>query len=344
MRIFTGFLIAAMGLGACANEGQTETVEAPSPAYATIGSIEMSQAGIMADGAIIENLGGDFGWSEGPVWVPSMDAVLFTDVPGNAIWKFSDEAGLTEWMNPSGAVPPVPDHISSAGANGLVRFDEDHIIVPDHGNRALWKLNVNTRAKTELVSTFEGKRLNSPNDAILHDTGIIYFTDPPYGLKGQDDSPEKELDFNGVFALSPDGTMTIVDKTLTRPNGIILSPDQRTLYVANADPKDAKWMAYDVAADGAVSNRRELLNATADLEAGLKGNADGIAMAADGTLFATGPGGVIVISPTGERLGLISTGSRIANVAFGGEDGRELYMTSHTFLARTRTTVKGVGF
>ena len=135
-------------------------------------------------------------------------------------------------------------------------YDENHMVVPDHGSRTLWRHNIDTLERTILADKYQGKKLNSPNDAVLHTSGIIYFTDPPYGLKGQDNNPAKELDFNGVFALYPDGTLKVVDKSLPRPNGIILSPDERTLYVANSDPKTANWKAYDVSGSGDVSNGR----------------------------------------------------------------------------------------
>ncbi len=327
---------------------QTPPAQAQPPAttisFETVGSITTTQPQLINPTSKIEKLGGDYGWSEGPVWVEKLDAVLFTDVPGNTIWKYKDGEGLTEYMRPSGAVPPLPEYTSSPGANGLIMMDADHMIVPDHGSRTLWRQNIETRDRVVLADRFEGKKLNSPNDAVLHSSGIIYFTDPPYGLKGQDDSPAKELDFNAVFALYPDGTMKVVDKTLARPNGVILSPDERTLYVANSDPATANWTAYDVSEAGDVSNPRVIAEAFEELKAGLRGNPDGMAMAADGTIFATGPGGVWMMSPDGEKLGVISTGSAIANVTFGGADGRELYMTSHKFLARTRTLVKGHGF
>ena len=339
------FFIFALYAAACSENApviDSERVEATT--YETVGSITVSQPGLISPTAKIEKLGGDYGWSEGPVWVEKLGAVLFTDVPGNTIWKYKDGEGLTEYMRPSGAAEPLPDYTSSAGANGLIMLDADHMIVPDHGSRTLWSQNIETRKRTVLADRFKGKKLNSPNDAVLHSSGIIYFTDPPYGLKGQDDNPAKELDFNGVFALYPDGSMKVVDKSLPRPNGIILSPDERTLYVANSDPETANWTAYDVSKSGEVSNPRVIAEAFKALKSGLWGNPDGMAMAENGTIFATGPGGVWILSPKGEKLGLISTGSSIANVTFGGADGRDLYMTSHKFLARTRTQVKGHGF
>jgi len=342
--------VLALCAAGCSEIGTAPTPEklirpASTPStFETIGSVTVSKTGLIDTASKIEKLGGDYGWSEGPVWVEKLGAILFTDVPGNTIWKYKDGEGLTEYMRPSGAVPPLPDYTSSPGANGLIMLDADHLIVPDHGNRTLWRHNVETQERIVLADSFEGKRLNSPNDAALHSSGIIFFTDPPYGLKGQDDNSAKELDFNGVFALYPDGSMKIVDRDLPRPNGVILSPDERTLYVANSDPATANWTAYDVSKSGDISNPRVIAEAFEELKAGKPGNPDGMAMAEDGTLFATGPGGVWMMSPTGEKLGLISTGTAIANVTFGGDDGRDLYMTSHSFLARTRTQVKGHGF
>lgn len=337
--------VLAICVGGCTAvdaEPASQTIETSQ--FETIGSITTSKIELIDPQVKIEKLGGDYGWSEGPVWVENLDAILFTDVPGNTIWKYKDGEGLTEYMRPSGAVPPLANYTSSPGANGLIMHDAEHMIVPDHGNRTLWRQNVGTQERSVLANKYEGKKLNSPNDAVLHSNGIIYFTDPPYGLKGQDESPAKELDFNGVFALYPDGTMKIVDKSLVRPNGIILSPDERRLYVANSDPATANWTAYDVSKSGDVSNPRVIAEAFEELKSGLPGNPDGMAMAADGTIFATAPGGVWMMSPEGEKIGVIATGTAIANVTFGGADGRDLYMTSHSFLARTRTTVKGHGF
>lgn len=326
--------------------GCTAEISEPDPKYEIVGNIETTRPDIIDPNARIENLGGDFGWSEGPVWVPKLDALLFTDVPRNTIWKFDDATGLSKWLEPSGAVPPIPDYTSSPGANGLILLDDEHILLPDHGNRALYKMNVETREKELLVDRYGDKRFNSPNDAVLEsEYGRLFFTDPPYGLKEQDKSPAKELDFNGVFLLDENGAVELMIEDLTRPNGILLSPDERTLYVANSDPDDAKWMAYDIpSSQFRAENARELLNVTGDVKAGKPGLPDGMALAEDGTIFATGPGGVLILSPQGEKLGLISTGTAIANVTFGGADGRDLYMTSHRFLARTRTKVKGHGF
>lgn len=320
------------------NVSQTQTLS-----YETIGSIETKTADLISPDAPIQKIGGNYAWSEGPVWVHEGGYLLYTDVPGNTIYRFKEAEGISVWMTPSGHPDPKPNYTSSQGANGLYLLDSEHIIVPDHGNRTLYKLNVKSKEKAILADRFEGKRFNSPNDAVVSKSGVIYFTDPPYGLEKQDKSSAKELPYNGVYALYPDGAIALLDDKLTRPNGIILSPDEATLYVANSDPNDAKWMAYSLDENGMPDDKREILNVTADVKAGEPGLPDGMAIDTNGNLYATGPGGVLILSAEGERLGLIRTGSAIANCTFG-DDGHTLYMTSHRFLARVKTKAKGLGF
>jgi len=348
MKYFGICLIALSLCTACSPKKTVEpevktSSELVKPSYETVGSVEVRTDELVSKAAKIQKLGGNYAWSEGPVWIKDGNYLLFTDVPGNTIYKFKEDEGITTWMTPSGHPDPKPSYTSSQGANGLYPLDDEHIIVPDHGNRVLYKLNIKTQKKTILADRFEGKKFNSPNDAVLSKTGVIYFTDPPYGLEKQDNSEAKELSHNGVYALYPDGAIALLDDKLTRPNGIILSPDEGTLYVANSDANDAKWMAYDLDENGMPDTRREILNVTADVKAGEPGLPDGMAIDTNGNLYATGPGGVLILSPEGERLGLISTGTAIANCTFG-DDGHTLYMTSHTFLARVETRAKGLHF
>ena len=308
-----------------------------------IGSVEMNVPGIVSEDAQIENLGGSFGWSEGPVWIAEDQRLLFTDVPGNVIWSYKDGEGLTKFLEPSGFAGDKPDWMGSPGANGLIRYGENEILLPSHGERGLYALDLDTKEKRLIVDEYDGKTFNSPNDAVIHKSGVIFFTDPPYGLAEGDDSEAKEIPFNGVYAYTPDGDVKLIDDKLTRPNGIILSPDGSTLYVANSDPEDTVWKTYPVAEDGTVGDGSIFFDATADIASGVSGNADGMAMDTEGRLYATGPGGVLVISPEGERLGLIRTGKPIANVTFGGPDGNVLYLTSADILARVPTMVQGHG-
>ena len=185
-----------------------------------------------------------------------------------------------------------------------------------------------------------GKRLNSPNDVIFKSNGDMYFTDPPYGLEGKNDDPKKELDFNGVYRYSHDGILTLLTRELTFPNGLAFSPDEKTLYIAVSDPKKAVWMAYDVKADGTIANGRIFYDATKSATEEHPGLPDGMKVDKQGNLFATGPGGVWVFTPAGKLLGKINPGQKTANCAWG-DDGSRLYLTSHMFFCRIKTSTSG---
>jgi len=192
---------------------------------------------------------------------------------------------------------------------------------------------------TTLADRYHGKRLNSPNDAAFKSNGDLYFTDPPYGLAKD---AVRELNFYGVYRRSATGQLTLLARDLTAPNGIAFSPDEKTLYIANSDPKRAVWLAYDVLPDGGVGPGRVFHDAT-PLVKRLPGLPDGLKIDQAGNVFATGPGGVNVFSPDGKLLGRINTGQKTANCCFGA-DGSVLYMTAHMLICRVRTSTKGLGY
>ena len=297
---------------------------------------------LVPPGAEVERLAEGFTWSEGPVWRPAEGDLLFSDVPENTVYRWSDADGLSVYLRPSG-LAFAGGHAGDTGSNGLVLDAEGRLLLADHGNRVVARLDPQTFVRDTLASRYDGRRLNSPNDLALHSSGALYFTDPPYGLAGQDASPEKELPFNGVYRLDPDGTVTLLIDDLTRPNGVVLSPDERTLYVANSDPAWAVWRAYPVRDDGSLGEGRLLFDATGLVGEANPGLPDGMALDASGNVFATGPGGVLVFSPEGRHLGTIRTERATANVTFG-DDGRSLYLTSSDRLLRVRLATRGAGF
>ena len=290
--------------------------------------------------ARIEKLADGFTWAEGPVWIANGGYLLFTDVPENKMHRWSPTDGLSVFLSPSGYAGSTPRGIREAGANGLHVDGANAIVLADSGSRVVARLDLTTKRKRTLASAYEGKRFNSPNDIARKSDGTMFFTDPPYGLEKGNDSPLKELKFNGVYRLDADGAVTLIDDSLTFPNGVALSPDERTLYVANSDPNKPIWMRYALDEQGSVTGKQLFADASDLMSSAPPGLPDGIAVAATGHVFATGPGGVIVFAPDGKRLGRIETGSAIANCAFG-DDGKTLYMTSHKMLARVRTLVAG---
>jgi gluconolactonase len=291
----------------------------------------------------VEKLADGFGWAEGPIWVKNGGYLLFTDVPGNKMWKWSEKKGLEKFLDPSGAANPDPKIWREAGANGLAILDKDHIVFADTGSRALMKLNLATKVKTPVAEKFDGKKLSSPNDVVRMKSGVLFFTDPPYGFAKGDDEPSKEIPFNGVYRLGTDGTVNVVEKEFHRPNGVALSPDERTLYVTQSDPKKAIINAYTLDEKGNVTGKKLFADLTDLVSKDAPGLPDGLTVATDGTIFTSGPGGIVVLSKDGKRLGRIGDGKATANCKFG-DDGRTLYLTSHDMLARIRLNVKGVGF
>jgi gluconolactonase len=317
-------------------------------AYEHVGRIARLAPGLDAlidPRAPIEKLAEGFRWSEGPVWVRRGPGgfLLFSDVPANRMHRWSEREGLTTFLEPSGLAGPVPTTLREAGSNGLIPGRGNTILMADSGSRTIARLDLTTRQKTVLAERYRGHRFNSPNDLVLARNGAIYFTDPPYGLAGINESPLKEQPVNGVYRLDPDGNVTLIDGDLTFPNGILLSPDGRTLYVSNSDPRRAIWMAYRLDARGNVASRRVFADVTAQVAQDRPGLPDGMAIDRMGNLFASGPGGILVITPAGRIIGRIETGTAIANCTFGG-DGRTLYMTSNNMIARVRTRTVGLGY
>lgn len=292
--------------------------------------------------AQIETLASGFDWVEGPVWRKSGDYLLFSDIPKNVIFRWKEGEGVSVFLRPAGFTEAKPLG-RELGSNGLTFDSEDRLVIADHGNRRVARLNESNFTKTTLADRYKGKRLNTPNDLTYHSNGDLYFTDPPYGMDGGNKNPAKELSYNGVYRLRPTGELTLLTAQLSAPNGIALSPDEKTLYVAISDPAHAVWMAYDVEADGTIANERVFFDATAMVKAGKKGLPDGMKVDSKGNLFATGPGGVFIFSPDGRHLGTIETGEKTSNCAFG-DNGSTLYMTADHALLRIQLKTKGKGF
>jgi gluconolactonase len=341
-----GLLIAAlMSTAACAaTPAAAPATTAPSKIEeARIDRWDPAMDAIVPKDWKVEKIADGFGWAEGPIWVKAGGYLLFTDVPGNKMWKWSEKHGLEKFLDPSGAASFDPAIWREAGANGLAIDGPDSILLADTGNRGIQRLNLTTKVKTPVAMTFEGKKFSSPNDVARTKSGVLFFTDPPYGFKKFDAAPEKEIPFNGVYRAGADGKVTVIEKELTRPNGVALSPDERTLYVAQSEGSKAIINAYTLDANGNVTAKK-LFHDTTDLVSdAAPGAPDGLTVAADGTIFTSGPGGVLVLSKEGKRLGRIWDGKQTANCKFG-DDGKTLYMTSSNMVARIRLNIKGQGF
>ena len=317
--------------------------QSASKPYAELGSISREDdrlGALIPEGAKLEILTEGHEWSEGPVWSSEKGGVLFSDIPHNTVFLWTEAGGLEPFLKPSGYTGNEDFQGVEPGSNGLLIDPEGQLILCQHGDRRVAKLLPEGGFET-LADAYDGKRLNSPNDLVRKSDGSIYFTDPPYGLPKNVDDPAKELPFQGVYRLDPDGAVTLLTDKMTRPNGIGFSPDESTLYVANSDPEHAVWMAFPVLEDGGIGEGKVFADVTAMMGTA-KGSPDGMVIDAEGNLFATGPGGVHIYAPDGTRLGIIQTGEATANCTFGGEDGSILFVTADMYLCRLQTTTKGM--
>lgn len=272
-------------------------------------------------------------WAEGPVWVPRGGYLLFSDPPANIVRRWQRGRGVSVVLNPSGAGGTDPRLVREPGANGLALDARGALLIANSGGRSIDRVDLASGRRTVLADRYAGKRFNSPNDLHVARDGAIWFTDPPYGFQDGDSSSLKEQPVNGVYRRRADGRIDLIDGTLTRPNGVALSPDERRLYVSVSDSAAPRIMVYDVDPRGQVSGRRVLLDARAMAAAGGAGLPDGMKVARDGTLVCSVPGGMMLMTPEAEPLGRIEQDAPIANCAFG-EGGRALFMAANDRILR----------
>lgn len=315
--------------------------------YPTLGKvvrIDPSLDKLISSDARIEVLSSGYQWTEGPVWVKNGGYLLFSDVPANTIyrWKEGDKSA-SPYLKPSGYTG-MGRYSNEPGSNGLIINQKGELVACEHGDRRISAMPLKVGGKFSLADNFQEKRFNSPNDIVQHSSGSYYFTDPPYGLDKHENDPTRESDIFGVYRIGTDGKVSIATAELQRPNGLAFSPDEKILYVAQSDPNQAIIMAYPVQADGSLGKGKVFYDATPIVKEGkLKGLPDGLKLDKKGNLFATGPGGILIISPEGKLLGRIDTNEPTANCAWGG-DGSTLYITSNMHLCRIKTLTVGIGF
>lgn len=273
-----------------------------------------------------------FDWIEGPLWINEGDGyLLFSDIPENKVYKLTADGKVSTFLEPSGFTG-TNFQGREPGSNGLVLSPEGELILMQHGDRRIAKMNAPlanpSPTYSNIAATYEGKKLNSPNDAIYDKAGNLYFTDPPFGLPKWLDDPAKEVEFSGVYFLGKDGQLSVLDKEIGFPNGIGLSPDEKHLYVSEANPKNAVWYKYDLTAAGEVSNKRLIYDATALIDKeDYDGWPDGMDINSKGYIFGTGPGGVWILNPEGTPLARIRTERATANCTLT-DDEKKLFITA----------------
>jgi gluconolactonase len=284
----------------------------------------------------IEKIADGFLFTEGPVWHPD-GYLLFSDPNANTIYRWTPDGQVSVFRTKSGYAGVDVAEYGQPGSNGITLDGEGRVTIDEHGNRRVVRIE-KTGAVTVLADRFEGKRLNSPNDLVYRSDGMLFFTDPPFGLPKAFDDRRKELPFSGVFSLK-DGALRLAAKDLSGPNGIAFSPDERYLYVANWDEKKKVVMRYQAQPDGSLTAGEVFFDMTA---APGEDALDGVKVDVRGNLYVSGPGGLWILSPEGKHLGTIVGPEHPHNLTWGDDDGRTLYLTAQTGVYRMRLNVPGV--
>jgi len=325
--------VLLIAMASCKNQTQTilENTEGRIEIY------DREMLNIIDTSENIQVLCSGFSWSEGPVWVDELNALLFTDVPNNIIYKWSEKGGKQVYLTPSGHSLGYTDG-GTEGANGLALDIDNKLLLCQHGNRAVAKMMSDLGQPKDsfqfLTQKFNNQKYNSPNDLCVTKNGIIFFTDPPYGLPDQDTAKAKQMSHNGVFKLTKDGQVTLIDSTLSKPNGIALSKDEKYMYVSNSDPAHAVWYKYALDTNYNVIERTLFADAT-HLVGKYKGLPDGLKISKNGYLFASGPGGILVFNQDSRNVGMIYTDQATSNCAFNTAEDY-LYMTADKHLMRIK--------
>jgi gluconolactonase len=336
------YRVLATIAGATANENTTKL---------KVDRLDSGIDAIVPANATMERVATGFTWVEGPVWIPA-GYLLFAEITSNSIRKLTPDGKVSIFIQPSGYKGSAPYGGKEPGSNGMTLDRSGRLTVAGHAHRDVWRLEtLNPKGQvTVLADSYEGKKLNSPNDLVYKSDGSLYFTDPPYGLPTQSDNdPTKELQVNGVYripkaldqkpgAAPARDQLQLLVKDLPRPNGIAFSPDEKYLYVDNSQPKKL-WMRYRVKEDGGLKDAKVFYDASSDNRPGAP---DGMKVDRQGNVYSTGPGGVWIFSPEGKPLGTILLPENGANVNWGGADRKTLYITASSSIYRVTLKVPGI--
>jgi len=320
----------------CNNNHQKDT-----GMYKTTGTIipyDNALEAIIDTGTKAEIIAEGFDWSEGPLWIEKHQMLIFSDVPANTVYKWTEQEGSSVYLSPSGYTGSVPSKCKEPGSNGLTLNEKGQLVLCQHGDRQMGvmeaPLDKPRPVYTALATHYESKRFSSPNDCVYNREEELFFTDPPYGLCTQDDSdPAKEIPFNGVYKVKKNGDVILLVDSITRPNGLAFFPGENQLLIACSDPAKAIWYIYDVQGDS-LTNGKIFYDATVH-EKDWKGLPDGLKITSGGTVFATGPGGVYIFNREGKKLGLIHLEEPSSNCALS-PDEKTLYITNDMYVLRIK--------
>ena len=306
----------------------------------TIGSIERVDPGldsIIANDAKVEVISSGYTWSEGPLWIENKKMLLFSDVPANTVFKWTEAKGTEIYLKPSGYTGSVARG-GETGSNGLALDMDGRLVLCQHGNRQVARMDADLDDPKPVFSAiadnFQSKKFNSPNDLVWRRNGDLFFTDPPYGLEKNMDDPLKQLNFQGVYCVKSSGEVKLLVDSITRPNGIALTPDEKTLVIANSDTAKPYWYAYDLAENDSLINPRIFFDSRQAGETDRRAP-DGFKFDSKGNMFASGPGGILIFDKNAKILGKIKTPGDVSNCALS-KDEKTLYITANKYVLRVK--------
>jgi gluconolactonase len=336
----TILLLTLSLLSTCKSNPSAQKSEKAESVFVKTGSVDRLNPlldSIIPSGELPEIIASGYEWTEGPLWLPEQNILIFSDIPSNSIYQWSEKEGTKLYLKPSGYTDTLKRG-GEAGSNGLLLDSQGRLVLCQHGDRRIARMDAPLEKPDpkfiSLSDNWQGKRLNSPNDAVFNSKGDLFFTDPPYGLEKSFDDPRKEVSFNGVYKLSADGKLSLLSDKFTAPNGIALSPDESKLYIANSGETDPLWMEFNFKADGTIDEGRLIYNASEEKKTN-KGSPDGMKIRSDGIIFASGPGGIWVFSADTKHLGTIITGQATSNCALDNKNNY-LYITADDYVMRIK--------
>lgn len=307
--------------------------------YRNIGEIEritLSLDSILKPDSRPEIIAEGLDWSEGPLWVEKEQMLLFSDVPGNSVYKWTEDEGKTFYLSPSGYTNSTKRG-GEMGSNGLALDNDGNLVLCQCGNRQLARMEASLKSPkpiyTSIARTYQGRRFNSPNDVIYNSKGEAFFTDPPYGLENNMEDSKKEIPFQGVYMVKKSGEVILLTDTLTRPNGLVLLPGEKTLLIANSDPEKPFWYKYDLENDRLKNGI--IFFSCKGTSKNLKGLPDGMKADKAGNVYATGPGGVWIFDKQGKLAGKINLPDAASNCALS-TDEKYLFITNDGYVLRVR--------
>lgn len=310
------------------------------PQYPAIGSIERYDSSInliLSPNARAEIIAGGFDWSEGPLWIENSKMLLFSDVPRNTIYKWTEQNGISVYLSPSGYTDTVKRG-GEPGSNGLLLDKNNNLVLCQHGDRRMSRMNApveNPAAKfVTIAGKWQGKKFNSPNDAVYKSNGELFFTDPPYGLENNMSDPKKEIPFQGIYRVMTSGELQLITDTITRPNGIAFFPGEKKFIIANSDGEKPNWYAFDIDSNNEIHGTGIFYTASWS-DKSMKGGPDGLKIDKNGNVFATGPGGIWIFNNKGKLLGKLRLEEAASNCALSADE-KILYITNDMNVLRLK--------